>query len=555
MTRRYLYLAAAWLAIGTSACTTFRPGHTPGLDNAKACADWRWIGISRPGIRCPEIPDWTGKPLFPQLSPAWRKSDDYCKREDSEKGDYCKERSAEKAPDSELIRELNRFCVYEPERPQRFFKQPVLPPAASADLVRFDRDCAALSLADTELAPKDWPSNYETFLSETGRQGTPINFEDGPNVRLVFLDTQPTSVRFPESSGNSAHGYTLANVARNLVCTSEPFSHCAAQITTRLALPIIKFDPRSQRHTEVDLERGGYLGMLSTLAQAIRNEVDTWVEDRRNGRAPQHLVLNLSLAWDAKIAGGLSEEWIHEMQAGTQAVYLALQYAASFDVLVLAAAGNQKCTPCDNYGPLLPAAWEKEGPQEQGCHKPRQKPLLYAVGGVDSDGKPLANARPGGMPRRAAYGETAVVTRVSPGTYETTHSGMIYSGSSVATAVVSSIAAVVWDLFPGYDSHEVMKILDESGNVLPLKANFSFVDPNVRVPVVPDIRRLSLCTALATACQPPGSCPFLPSCVSWEPRQSLERKLRTWSQGSCQPWLFPQPEIPPCMVCGPGGGI
>jgi hypothetical protein len=533
MGKKLLSLIASSLAIGMSGCATLRP---PSLNAAKACADWRWIGISRPEAQCPEIPGWTVRPLFPQLAPAQRQSGDNCEREE---GGNPKNR--EHLPDAELIQELNRFCVYESRHSLNIFRK-LHPPAPSADLVRLDQDCAALSGADTELDPKDWKSNYKDFFSEAGRQGPLPNIENASGVRLAFLDTQPTGAGFPRTSGNSPHGFTLANIAQNLICTAGSSPRCAAQITTRLALPVIDFDPKSPKFTKIDPERGGFLGMQSDLAEAIRDEVDSWRKDRKTGNSPQHLVLNLSLAWDARLYGGLGEEWITEMRAGTQAVYRALQYAARFDVLVLAAAGNQKCAPCDNTGPLLPAAWEKEGPQEQGCPKqPEPPPFLYAVGGVDSDGSPLANARPGGMPRRAAYGETAVVTGIDPRTSRTIYNGMIYSGSSVATAVVSSVAAVVWNSHPDWDSRRVMQYLDTHGDVLKFHASFWFPDPTATSSAGPPwVHRVSLCSAF------PG-----PECVPWQPKQPLPRKYKTWSQGSCQPWLYPQPEDPPCMACIP----
>jgi len=524
MRRRHL-LWVAWLAIGMSACTTFRPAQP---ETAQPCADWRWMGISRPGTQCPKIPGWTVQPLFPQLAPARLKS------ESSQGKDYCERMKSDKVPDPELIRELNRFCVYEAEQP-KIFKQPQFPPAASAGLVRVDRDCAALSPADTEIDPKEWESNYKDFLSEAGQPETLPKTDHQPGVRLVFLDTEPTGEGLPERKRNSPHGYTLANIARDLVCTSKPFNHCAAQIATRLALPVIDFDPKRPKFNKVDTKLGGFLGMQSDLAVAIRDEVDSW---REEGSA-EHLVLNLSLAWDDKLFGGLGEEWVAEMQAGTQAVYRALQYAASFDVLVLAAAGNQKCAPCANTGPLLPAAWEKEAPREYGC-EPQTKPLLYAVGGVDSDGFPLANARPGGMPRRVAYGETAVVTGVDPRTSKPTYSGRLYSGSSVSTAVVSSIAAVLWNSHHELQHpYEVMQRLDESGDVLNFQADFWWSDPTATRSVVrPMVHRLSLCSTLAE-----------PQCAPWRPQPTIQRKYTTWSQGSCQPWAYPQPEDPPCVAC------
>ncbi|HWN41628.1 MAG TPA: S8/S53 family peptidase, partial [Thermoanaerobaculia bacterium] len=486
MRRRCLFWVVSWLAIGMSACTTLKPPRQPqGLETAKACTDWRWIGISRHGARCPEIRGWTVQALFPQLAPASRKSDDYCA---TKEGDYCKERESEKVPSSELIQELNRFCVYEPADPKKGTKDLPFPLSASADLVKLDQDCASISSTDRELDPNDWKADHMDFIPREPE--TPLKI-DKAGVRLAFLDTQPTEEVIPKTSGNSPHGFTLVHLARQLLCAPGSYTHCAAHITTQLALPIVKFDPKTFKNNEIDPKRGGYLGMPSDLAQAIRDEVDSW----RSANAQQHLVLNLSVAWDGNLFGGLSEEQIDEMRAGTQAVYYALQYAASFDVLVLAAAGNQKIEPCANFGPLLPAAWEKTVPEGGRCpREPQKTPLLYAVGGVQHDGLRLTNARPGGMPQRAAYGETAVLLSVDP---ETVYNKKIYSGSSIATAYASSIAAAVWSASPELDSHGVMNRLYEKGHPLNFNADFWFDDV-----VQPAARLLSLCTALKLPCAP-----------------------------------------------------
>src|SRR3954454_7976534 len=124
MTRRLLFGIA--LAIGMSACTTLQPSRPDVVDVTKACAEWRWIGISRPGARCPEISDWTVHPLFAPVD-SFRQGSS-CVRGDSGKG-----------PDPELIRELNRFCVYEAANRKKWlgFKPP--PPPVSAELVRIDQ--------------------------------------------------------------------------------------------------------------------------------------------------------------------------------------------------------------------------------------------------------------------------------------------------------------------------------------------------------------------------------------------------------------------------------
>jgi hypothetical protein len=416
----------------------------------------------------------------------------------------------------------------------------------STDLVRFDQDCAALSVSATiEPAADDWTLRSEKFLAQAGKPKEPLEINNQLGVRLAFLDTQPTEEGAPETCGNSPHGFTLAHIARQLVCAQGAHEHCAAQITTRLAMPIIDFDPKKSKHNKTDTVRGGFLGMQSDLAEAIRSEVDDWLKAKKQ----QHLVLNLSMAWDGELFDGLDQQQIGEMRAGTQAVYRALQYAAGFDVLVLAAAGNQKREPCGNTGPLLPGAWER-GEPAQICGKPGEKkvPLLYAVGGVRSDGNPLLNARPGGMPSRSAYGENAVVPSLDP-----KKPTAMLTGSSVATAVVSSIAAIVWDTRPDLSSHEVMEKLYTSGDELGFKADFWFGASAPPSPPFLTVHRLSLCTAIKEACKPnlDASCPIKGLCEKWYAEDLSSPGNVKPTLGSCQPWLFPQPEDDPQPIVKP----
>jgi len=540
--RRLCFWIAAWLALGLSACTTLRPA--PPLDTAKACADWRWIAIKKsPDAQCPEVRGWTVSPLFPQVASVQKLSDD-----------YCAQHAEGKVPDQQVIRELNRFCVY--EATDKFLEKHPFPPAASAELVRFDQDCAALSTSgsgEKTRVLKNWASYSDHLLAQAGALNEPLKIDNPYGVRLAILDTEKTSEKIPgDRPEYSWHGYTLAHIARHLVCFSD---NCAAQITTQLALPIIDFNPKSKKFTKSGA--GGYIGMQSDIATAITTEVKAWLSARRQGNAEQHLVLNLSLAWDGRLFGGLDEQQIAEMRAGTQGVYWALQYAAGFDALVLAAAGNQKAEPCDNFGPLLPAAWERGGPPD--CREWLQnapRPLVYAVGGVSSNSQPLVNSRFRGTPRRVAYGENAVVASFEPNK----RTG-IMTGSSVATTVVSSIAAVVWSYFPEKNSREIMQILDGSGEDLHRQADFwsspDFTGSTAR----PTVHKLSLCNALKAACAQPTSvpCPITIQnlkCVPWPEPSPMPPPLDTtnWVPDSCQPWAYPQPESPPCLSCGPPGG-
>jgi len=176
------------------------------------------------------------------------------------------------------------------------------------------------------------------------------------------------------------------------------------------------------------------------------------------------------------------------------------------------------------------------------------KKFLYAVGGLRSDDKRLDNARPGAMAPRAAYGEYPVMAK------HPKQPTKVYVGSSVATAVVSSIAAAVWNSFPDFDSRQVMKVLDESGKDLGDVATVWGMD-SPPPPPVPRVRKITFCEALRAACPAGGSCPIQTECPSV---QELARPILFNNEdpanppkNSCQAWVFPQPEEYPCLGCPP----
>jgi hypothetical protein len=537
MRSRCLLGIVSCLAFTLCGCATLKAKPS---ENTSACTDWRWIGItSGPEVACPKVPGWKVAPLFGEA------------RQQPDNGYGPAQQASVSSPEQlEAARELARFCVYEIADKKKKLSALPFPPAMRPDLVRFDQDCAALAVSsDSKPKPAPWPwePHSERFLAQAGKPATSLAVDGPPRVRLAIIDNHPTGTGVPTwQPGLRQHGYTLAHLARNLVCPTGSSKRCAAQITTRLALPIVEFDPKNPKRYRTDEIHGGYLGLQSHLAQAIRDEVDAWQRDRQSEGWPQHLVLNLSLAWDGNFFSGLDAGQRCELRAGTQAVYRALEYAASFDALVLAAAGNQKREPCSNRGPLLPAAWEKGSSPGESCNEPSKAPLVYAVGAVGSDGRPLGNARAAAMPRRAACGENAIVPSEKPG-----QPTALYSGTSMSTAVVSSIAAVVWSFFPGIDSPQrLMKTLDGSGNDLGSPADFWFHDSLPLTSPAPTVHRLSLCEALKAACLAEKSplCPIVPSCDPWtpEPSLALPEMINTLAPGSCHPWVYPQPEDPPC---------
>jgi hypothetical protein len=449
----------------------------------------------------------------------------------------------------QVAAELSRFCVYEAESSWRKSAAPFASPRRHG-LVRLDRDCAAMSVAAPgDLTPADLEALSAQFFAQAGRPlGMEINNQQG--VRLAFLDTEPTRVGVPAQPGNAKHGYTLAHIAQRLVCSPEQPERCAARITTRLALPILNFDAASESGTNIDGSHGGGIGTQMDLADAIYGEVNDWLAALRREDAPRHLVLNLSLGWDPALFGGAKESSIADLQAGTQAVFRALQYAKSLDVLVLAAAGNQRdCCP-QTTGPLLPAGWERGTPVDDAHRDAADTPLVYAVGGVDGKGLALSNARPGGMPERAAIGENGVVTAWSAEDKQFS-STWLYTGSSVATAVVSSTAALVWDSFPRLDSAGVMKTLDDSGAPLSINASFSANGPSS---TTVQARKIAVCTALRHACALNTSlpCPLTGDCGG--PQIAAPQMVHVAPPPlsmACYPWVVPQPEDPLCPACKP----
>jgi hypothetical protein len=92
---------------------------------------------------------------------------------------------------------------------------------------------------------------------------------------------------------------------------------------------------------------------------------------------------------------------------------------------------------------------------------------------------------------------------ITPSAYEP---ASIYTGTSVSTAVVSSIAAVIWQLRPELGPDEVMQLIDQSGEELPSLADYH----GWRLPA-PHLRRLSLCAAVRQACE--GGLCGVPDCA------------------------------------------
>lgn len=512
-----------------SACFMMRRSMSGNPENEfrqAAAVRTRWIGLARTAS-CPApapASGWTERPLFPLKGLA-----------------RDLETSARDAG-------LDRFCVYEyhgtaarPELPREIVEK--LLPGAEPDRVAMAGSAAPVSLENIT-----WVPFYQRFaegvqILKTLPAGAPAV------VRLAVLDSQPNGEEVPRRSGRSEHGYTLTHIAGRLACPGGEGS-CAIQIASRLALPVVQFDAVHGREvTDETLgdetlggetRRGGFHGTYASLTKALWDEITS-------PSRPPHLVLNLSLGWDGEKLGGWEKD-LADMTPDVQAVYRVLAFAASQDVLVIAAAGNELSGPHPNGLPLLPAGWESRA-------RPGEKPLVYAVSGVDGEDHPLVNTRSHGEAPRAAYADHAVV----PDFYAPGKATATLTGTSVAAAVVSTTAALVWNQHPGMTPADVMQQLDRSAAPLGRRPDFaSASDPLAR-----SVRRISVCRALSPAPCDPSPLPPPPLEDALSPFRADKTMSGTSLLASLgggknpnlldQPWVGPQPGADPCPSCAVTG--
>lgn len=538
--RRHERWIACCAVLWLSACCSTLP-RPVGPDNEarrEAAVRTRWVGVTRLGSGSCPVPrtsGWTVRPLFPLqgLEP--------------------------KARESAREARLHRFCVYEY---QGGAPVPGLPREISARLRSVEPDRVALSGAASLEEMTSIPF-YERFREQVQiRDDLPA--AGTSRVRLAFLDTQPDGEGVPRIRGSSPHGYALTHIAGHLagpLACRDSRNSCAVEVASRLVLPLAGFDPEKGQELVRDESSGGFRGTFDDLSRALWAEILRWQETPRSQRPP-HLVLNLSVGWDGEKLGGW-EERLPDMSPGVQAVYRALKAAADQDILVIAATGNEMGGPQPTGRPLLPAGWEQQAQLSRrgGLWRRSGEPLLYAASGVDGRDHPLVNTRAQGEAPRVAYADHVAVPEVyePESEFETRRHTATLTGTSVASAVVSTIAAVVWSYRPELTRAEVMETLSRSGKLLPRRHDFSSLsDP------APGVRRISLCEAVSQAWRtsrthrPPLDCaaakpdpidlsafrPEIKSTAGLPPSPPVRHPdLRE------EPWIGPQPGVDPCPNC------
>lgn len=503
--------------------------------------------------------------------------------------------SGKKLPDA-----LERYCVYTwggkgaPAAPPNFGDN-------AKKVVRID--------ADKEVVVPQLHLGGDTavrgalagrFVQALGAVGSGVRSEvhvgtKGP-ARVAVIDTLDSSdaaLTYEAAAPRQRHGLAMAEVIAALRCPNGE-SGCRGQQFFAQAFPYDTSSPQP-------LPSGGPLGSLGSLAYAIGEATTRW-----QVLAPQtSLILNLSVAWDPRYGGELTAAGLEAshtdlivapsatVPATVQAVHVAMVYATCLQALPIAAAGNNAGSGCAQSGLMAPASWERyPAPDAARCATlfgalPAWRPgiprvstpapaLVYAAGGVDAAGRSIPNARPGGTPSRVLVAIQAVA---GAGPQQTD----AWTGTSVAAAALSGIAAGLWSHDPAMTPHQVMAQIDASG-----ASTGPFVDgaPTKRASTVITAHAAfgRMCTSrYPGTCPNPYAPPTMPTAMAWPAALTMAAEAaatplacETRSEacgagtvtrtvcggttttrslaGAPEPWVRPQPDIPICPVCPVRGG-
>jgi Subtilase family len=338
-----------------------------------------------------------------------------------------------------------------------------------------------------------------------------------PPVAIMDSASPTNAYNYTTVLDNFGHGRAVGRVVADFACPLDP-TKCDA-IKNYLALPLMPAlpappppppwpaatpPPTPEVPPKADPINGGFFGSRGDLADQLRQAVTDLAGVDAMGVAKPFIV-NLSLGWDKNIADVLPN-----CDDCSDAVRLALIRAWCAGGLVIAAAGNGP----QGSGPLLPAAWESLAISESDCiankfdfhrstgkAKPVYDPLVHAVSAVDVADRPLPTNRLSSQPRLVAYGMDVVTSDMRPPNHT-----QPFTGTSMATAIVTGVAALVWGTQPSLAPVEVMDAVYAAGLTLP-----GTVDVCIGgAPCSQSIKRISGCATLmarnvVTGCVPsPG---------------------------------------------------
>jgi hypothetical protein len=384
------------------------------------------------------------------------------------------------------------FCVYE------WAEKTTLPQTADFARIGAKPECGfSTGMAATPAPPSDILreraaafERHARGVRQTAWAGAAPTFaravrHAGPRAFVAVVDASPFGATQPDRSG---HGYAVSRVIADLACDKNPDCEKTV-IRPYVALPRIR---TSSGDWVEDFKQGGFVGYFHDLFRAFRKALADWEKDAKDAKDAHKpepkLIINLSLGWDPIKTDPDSLENVY--------MQMLLERAYCRGVLVIAAAGNET----GSEGAVMPAALESQAPPRCGASAPATiyRPLIHAVGAVDRYGERLALSRPWSEPRLVAYGSQVTVP---------TGAGQNLTppltGTSIAAAVVSGIAEVVWSARPRLDAAGVMTLIYESGDDLaPVSASRHARNrtevclPKPRRCDAWSVRRATLCGAL-----------------------------------------------------------
>jgi subtilisin family serine protease len=449
------------------------------------------------------------------------------------------------APDSaQAVQE--RFCSYS------WSGLPTQPPVPPSSAVDWQWDCPRIAAQGSSNELNAALAAYgQAELDTIQWKSNPT--DDAP-VRIAVVDTAAHLWKGPD---NNPHGKAVGMLAFDTACADQ--KNCKVAVENYLGLPLYR-EQRGEGPAIVrrDPLHGGSFGAQGDLIRAIYRAIDA---------APNvRTVLNLSLGYEA-----------HELQDSllptrgdfaNRSVLAALRYARCNGVLILAAAANGPVPAEPGQTPGFPARWTglsalskaeclaRFGVARYSGDSPG--PLLYAVSGLDFAARPLLTTRGAGLSAIAALG-FEVVRRLPNGSYTRR-----MTGTSMATAAVSGIAASLWSRVPSLSPDALMLALYAQGSptsIAPDFAPYPASSPDNPYKEVRGITRCSIAKAFPDLADcvyhdlipdpsvPGGTVPTLPAS---SPEQSASEPGASTPgvRPEDLPWLFPQPTPEPgCGAC------
>ncbi|HKO46372.1 MAG TPA: S8/S53 family peptidase [Polyangiaceae bacterium] len=426
--------------------------------------------------------------------------------------------------------------------------QPPVPPA-SREGVDWQWDCP-------RIGAHGGSDDMNEALANHGRAalGT-IQWKPSPAgevpVRIAVVDTAAHLWSDPD---NNPHGKAVGALALDTAC--EGVTNCNVQAENFLGLAVYReARPGGGSIVRRDRQHGGWFGGHGDLARAIRAAVDAAPDART--------VLNLSIAYEApELASTLQPA---ATDFSNRIVLAALHYARCHGALILAAAGNGPVPADPEQTAGFPARWtslpalsKAECAHRFGVARvgDSPRPLLYAVSGLDFAAQSLLTTRGRGQSAIAALG-FAAVRPLPNGSYTRR-----LTGTSMATATVSGIAASLWSHNGSLSADALVSALYNASPTTAISPDielspagsgdspFNTVRRITRCSIATAFPALADCVALPTpqAAVPAGTLPTLPA-GSAEQTATKPEELRPVRRHA-PPWLFPQPPgDPSCGRC------